>query len=759
MQSSNTFFTTTVISGFVLLGSIPYGETAWAQEDPERIVEEVIVTAQKRNQTLAEIPMSVSVLSGDLLDRQQIDNFKDFITTVPGFSFEGSQPGFSRITLRGINAGGGASTVGVYYGDVPFGSSSSLANGAALAGDFDTFDLARIEVLRGPQGTLYGASAVGGVMRYIPNAASTEAFEARVRGALESTDNADLGYSLSGVVNVPLSDTVAIRATAYTRTDEGFIDSIGNNPIPSLTDPANNIFDGTRVEDGINTLDTHGARVSALFQASDNFSLELLAMIQNIESGAPDNIDADPVSLEPLFAGRVQSRYHPSPNEVEYEVYSGVIDWDFGATNLQSVTSYATLDRQVDVDAAWATFFTGGPPFSSLVTLLFSDPAVQPLSVFSPQINKTDKFTQEFRLLSPDNDRFEWLLGLFYNDEESLINQDIYAVNAPGETRTEGIPTLAAAILDSQYEETAVFGNATWFLSDRWELSLGARWSENDQSALQSQDGVLIGGPATLPLAESSDSPFTWSIAPRYQFNDNASLYARVATGYRPGGPNILPPGAPPDVPRQFDSDELTTYEVGYKMNSPDGDFSLDVAAYFLDWEDIQVLTTVNQFTINANGGTAESKGFELAAGFHPLDGLSLSLNAAYTKAKLTEDILTGGRNGDPLPYVPEWTFGASGDYEWVTSGGSTAYVGGNVGYVDDRPTDVGADARTAESYTTVSLRAGMIFDQWSVEVYAKNLTDDEGYTNISGDGAYPNALGLALIRPRTFGLALATRF
>jgi outer membrane receptor protein involved in Fe transport len=194
-------------------------------------------------------------------------------------------------------------------------------------------------------------------------------------------------------------------------------------------------------------------------------------------------------------------------------------------------------------------------------------------------------------------------------------------------------------------------------------------------------------------------------------------------------------------------------------MNSPDGDFSLDVAAYFLDWEDIQVLTTVNQFTINANGGTAESKGFELAAGFHPLDGLSLSLNAAYTKAKLTEDILTGGRNGDPLPFVPEWTVGASGDYEWVTSGGSTAYVGGNVGYVDDRPSDVGADARTAESYTTVGLRAGMIFDRWSVEVYAKNLTDDEGYTNISGEGAYPNALGLALIRPRTFGLALAARF
>jgi outer membrane receptor protein involved in Fe transport len=579
-----------------------------------------------------------------------------------------------------------------------------------------------------------------------------------VRGALESTDNADLGYSLSGVVNVPLGDNFAIRATAYTRTDEGYIDSIGNNPIPSLTDPENNIFDGTRVDDAINSLDTYGARVSALFLPTDNFSLELIAMNQSIESDAPDNVDADPVSLKPLYGGYAQSQYHPNPNEVDYEVYSAVIDWDFGAARLESVTSWSDLERNRDEDIAWATFFLG-TPFSSTITFLLSDPAVQPFSAILDSINSTEKFTQEFRLLSQDSEKFEWLLGIYYTDEESLIDQDLYAVNAPGSTRTEGLPSLLVAAIASDYQETAAFANATLYINDSWELSFGGRWSENDQSALQSQGGLLLGGSVTLPVGESSESPFTWSIGPRYQVNDNASLYARVATGYRPGGPNILPPGAPPDVPREYASDELTTYEVGYKMNSPDGDFSLDVAAYFLDWEDIQVLTTVNQFTINANGGTAESKGFELAAGFHPLDGLSLSLNAAYTKAKLTEDILTGGRNGDPLPYVPEWTFGASGDYEWVTSGGSTAYFGGNVGYVDDRPSDVGADARTAESYTTVGLRAGMIFDRWSVEVYAKNLTDDEGYTNIGGEGVYPNALGLALIRPRTFGLALAARF
>mgnify|MGYP001828334415 FL=1 len=579
-----------------------------------------------------------------------------------------------------------------------------------------------------------------------------------MRGALESTDNADLGYALSGVINIPMGDAFAIRATGYTRTDEGFIDTIGNNPIPSLTDPEHNIFDGTREEDGLNSLDTSGARVSALFLPTDNFSLELLAMVQNIESDGMDYVDADPVTLKPLFPGYVQSQYHPNPNEVDYEVYSAVIDWDFGAASLESVTSWSNLERNRDEDIAWATFFLG-TPFSSTITFLLSDPAVQPLSGILYSLNSTDKFTQEFRLVSQDNEKFEWLLGFYYTDEDSLIDQDLYAVDAPGNTRTDGLPSLLVASIDSEFEEMALFGNATWYISDNWELSFGVRWSENDQSVLQSQGGLLLGGEVTLPVAESSDNPFTWSIAPRYQLNDNSSLYARVATGYRPGGPNILPPGVPEDVPREYGSDELTSYEVGYKMNSPKGNFSLDVAAYFLDWEDIQVLTTVNDFTINANAGTAESKGFEFAAGYYPVDGLTLSLNAAYTNAELTQSTLVGGRDGDPLPYVPEWTFGISGDYEWLVKGNSNAFVGGNVGYVDDRPTDVGADALTVDSYMTVDLRAGMVFDRWTIEVYAKNLTNEEGATSISGDGIYPNARGLALIRPRTFGLAVGVKF
>ena len=267
---------------------------------------EVVVTAQKRSETLLEIPMSVSVISGETLERGQADNFKDLVALVPGLSIDTNTPGVSRITLRGINTGGVASTVGVYVNDVPFGSSSGLANGAILSGDFDTFDMERIEVLRGPQGTLYGASSLGGVIKYVANDPSTKDFEGRLLGTTESVEGGGMGYALTGVLNIPLSDTFAVRASGFYRSDDGYINSIGNNPIPTLQDPTVNI-ESTRVEKDLNGLENYGGRISALFEPSDHFSLNLTALFQDINSDNADRFEADPETLEPLYGGSVVS--------------------------------------------------------------------------------------------------------------------------------------------------------------------------------------------------------------------------------------------------------------------------------------------------------------------------------------------------------------------------------------------------------------------------------------------------------------------
>ncbi|HLU07463.1 MAG TPA: TonB-dependent receptor [Woeseiaceae bacterium] len=765
MRRPQRFITTLVGSSFFAFGGMSFIQPAAAQQANNPALEEIVVTAQKRTETLAEVPMSITVLSGDMLERQQADNFQDLVALVPGFSINSSSRGVTRITLRGVNTGGVASTVGVYVDDVPYGSSSGLANAAILSGDFDTFDVARVEVLRGPQGTLYGASSLGGVLKYVMNSPNTEAFEARARASVETVAGGDTGYAVTGMVNMPLSESFALRASGFYRADDGFIDSIGNNPIASLQDPSLNAVEGTRVEENINSVDTFGGRVSALFAPSDRFSLNLTALAQNIETESLDIVDADPVSLEPLNAN-VRSRYHADPADITYRVYSATADLDFGWAGLQSVTSYSTFEHDFRTDVAANTQLAGAP--LAAVATLFGDPATRPLSVVQDQVTSTDKFTQELRLVSEENDTFEWLVGIYYTEEDSGINpQDILAVEAGTDTIATDLPLLVRARIDSEYQEAALFANATWHVSPRLALSFGARQSDNEQEATQSLEGALLGPPIAFEDARSSESPFTYSVSPRFVINENVSVYARVATGYRPGGPNVIPVGAPPGTPGSYDSDKLTNYELGLKASSPDNRFGFDVAAYYLDWEDVQLLAVVNGVGLNANGGAAVSKGAEFAATVRPTDNLTFSFNGAYVDAYLTQDTdpVIGGIDGDPLSYVPEWSYGLDGSYEWFLKGDSAAYVGGNVGYVGDRPADFsnrgpGGSIREAEAYTTLNLRAGIDFERWSVELYGRNLTDEQGINNIQSEGGLPNgAVGLNLIRPRTIGVAVGARF
>jgi outer membrane receptor protein involved in Fe transport len=784
MYKSKVRIATTISLVITCAGVFSYGPRAFAQDEASIVLEEIIVTAQKREQSLAEIPMSITVLDGEMLATQQADNFQDLVALVPGLSITGATRGVTRLTLRGINTGGVASTVGVYVADTPFGSSTSLANGAVLSGDFDTFDLARIEVLRGPQGTLYGATSLGGVMKYVPNPVSTEKFEGKLQGTVESVQDADPGYAVAGVINMPIGDRFGIRVSGYHRADEGYIDSIGNNPIVALQDPMVNVLEGTFVQEGLNTLDTYGGRFQALYQPTDNFSINLMALLQDIESGAPTTVDADPVTFEPLNRNPVQSRYQDSYSDVAYRVYSGTVDWEFGGgSTLQSMTSYGTFERDHQEDLA--ALVVSGAPLSSLMTFVFDDLATAPienlLSGIQEQITSSDKFTQEFRLLSADSDKFEWLVGLYYNDEDSLVDQLITTV-VPGTNTpvpagqfptsntalpTAGLPIAGDLALATTYKEIALFANATWHMTDQFELSFGARQSDNDQTGRQTTEGVLAGGSADFS-GESSESPFTWSISPRFSFNEDNSIYLRVATGFRPGGPNIVPPAAPANVPRFFDSDTLTSYEVGYKSTFADDKFALDVAAYYLDWEDIQLLVRVNDFGVNTNGGTAISKGVEFTASLFPSDGLRLSFNGAYTDAYLTEDtdpVLVGGLDGDPLSFVPDWGFGLSADYEWAFRGDSTAYVGGTLGYTGDRPYSFSArdsDGSLSEisSYTNLNLRAGLRTERWNFELYGKNVTDEMGITSVgTGTTAASGRVDLAYIRPATYGLLVGLNF
>jgi len=729
--------------------------------------ESLTVTAEKRAEQVEKIPMSITVLPGDQLQREKVKDFADLTAVVPGLSIETTQPGVTRLTLRGINTEGVAATVGVYVDDIPYGSSTGLANGSILSGDFDTFDLQRIEVLRGPQGTLYGASSLGGVLKYVPNPPSTEVTEARVQGGVDTVDGGQTGYSAAAVVNKPINDKFALRVSGYSRLDGGFIDSIGNNPIPSLLDPSINIISGTQVKDNLDEVKKSGGRLAALFKPSDRFSINFEVLLQKIDSDAPHTVDANPVTLEPIYGDRVQSRYQSQFSNIDYKIYSATLNWDLGGATLHSVTSYSTFKQDEQTDSAYATTLTGGPPLASLVTYLFGDATSRPLSVILPEVVTTDKTTQEFRLVSPENDSLEWLIGAYYTYEDSGIGEHFYAVDAGTDNVATDLPSLADVSLDSTYKEYALFAHATWHVAPRFDLSFGGRTSKNDQEASQVADGPLVGGLTAYQNTKSSEHPFTYSISPRFEFGPRSSIYARVATGFRPGGPNVLPPSAPSDTPSTYKSDRLTDYEIGVKSTSSNGKFSLDLATFYLDWTDIQLLAVVNNFGINANGGKAVSKGVEFTFGFRPVTGLLLSINGAYTDAYLTQDTdpVVGGMNGDPLPWVPDWSYGLHGDYAWPVKDNWVAHLGGSVNYTGNRTADFNnrtADGsiRPIDSFTTLNLNTGIDFGQWSLELYAKNLSNEMGITSVDTGGFLPNgAVNLGLIRPRSIGLTAGLRW
>ncbi len=718
---------------------------AWAADAPA--VEEVVVTAQKREQALIEVPQSISVVSGSDLENLQATTFSDYLKLVPGLQVVQANPGNARLVIRGVNTGGVASTVGVYVDETPFGSSTGLANGAILAGDFDTFDVARVEVLRGPQGTFYGANSLGGVLKFVTNEPRLGEQEMRARANLETTKGGGESYGAAAVINVPLGDMLAFRASGSYRDTAGFIDSIGTGG----SDLAKDIDDGR----------SYGGRASLLFQPLDALSVRLSVIAQNIETDAPTIVEANATTLEPLYGEYSQSQFVPQFSDVNYRVHNATVNADLGFADLTSSTSYSTQKQALRDDLTFN--------LSGLIQTIFGVPNEFLLA----QNTNLKKITQELRLSSKAEGPIEWLVGGYYNKEDGLIRQEFHAVQPGTLTDISGLPVLGAVQLPSNYEEVAFFGNVTAHLGDRFDIDVGGRWSHNEQSATQRGDGVLAGGPQTFS-SKSSEDVFTYSIAPRFELSENASVYARVAKGFRPGGPNVVPPNAPATVPRSYDSDSVMSYELGVKAESADRRWSLDVAAFHIDWKDIQLFAQVNGFGVNVNGGKAKSQGAEFDAVFRPLDGLSLSLNGAYTNAKLKDDTdpLVGGLDGDRLPFTPELTLGLNADYQWALNGTTDAFVGGSVRHVSDQSGGYDAAFRAAngrqreiDAYQVVDLRAGVDFDRFTIEAYAKNLFDSDGLvstTAVTSNGlpVYPNnAIGVGVIRPRTVGVAVTAEF
>lgn len=691
----------------------------------ESRVEEVIVSAQKRgDERLQEVPVPVAVVDGAKLTENGQVLLKDFYSSVPGLNMAPNYNSQQNLAIRGITTGGlTAATVGIMVDEVPFQGYRVF--------DFDPGDLARIEVLRGPQGTLYGANSMGGLLKYVTREPSTDAFSARFSAGTSSVENGDsLGYNVRASANVPLGETLAVLASAYTRQDPGYID----NPVYGL--------------DGVNEARSTGANVTALWRPSRDLSLKLSALYQRFTA---DGLNE--VVLQPSL-GNLQQNYLPRSGVSERtdKAFSAVLTAKLAGMQLTSVTGY-NVDQNVNsLDWSFAMGARTQAQYGVSGILFVGHP-------------DTSKFAQEVRLAGTLGSKVDWLTGVFYTKERvdrfstgdavdpatgAMVGQYYYTRN----------PTEA--------EEYAAFANVTYHFTDRFDVQVGGRGSHY----LLTNDAAITTGPYVpavlntispyrVAAQESKDRVFTYLVTPRFRFTPDLMAYARIASGFRPGVPNPVVPS----FPSQSESDSTNNYEIGLKADFFDRTLSLDASLYYIDWQDMQVtvIDPGTRIVYTSNGGGAKSEGVELSLTSRPLTGLTIAAWASYTNAVLTQNFPAGsqtyGVKDGRLPFTPRVSGNLSLDQEFPLSGELSGFVGGTVSYVGERFGQfTNSPARQAlPSYTRADLRAGVRANSWSASLYVNNLTDERGL--LQGGVGYFYPLARIYITPRTIGLNVSKTY
>jgi outer membrane receptor protein involved in Fe transport len=700
----------------------------------------VVVTANKRTEKLQDVPMAVSAVSGDDLKRAGAVSFADYATQVPGLNVISTSEGQTQLVLRGITSGSGQanSAVSTYINDAPYGSSTVYSGGGLLTPDLDPADLERIEVLRGPQGTLYGANSLGGLVKFVtvkPDA--TRAF-GYVSTGYSSVKSGGSGFNERAMFNVPLiANTLALRVNAYSRKDPGYIDNVATG------------------KSNVNEATVRGGRAEMLWTPTDKFSVSLSALAQNLSSDGLANtgVDVDPTTLLPLYGYQKQSRAAGTGLfKIKYRLYDASVNADFGWAKLVSSSSYSTqkVNTDQDVTAAYGPVLNpafgldnGGYSITDPITL--------------------GKFTQDLRLQSPEDQAIEWRVGVFYTRESTTNQQLVNGFDATTGVPLDLPPLGAINVGPGIFKEWAAYADVTWHVTSQLSILVGGRYSKDKTTFTQTGSGLLVGDIGFT--TRSKDNPTTFLFNPSFKFNDDVMAYIRVASGFRPGGPNVgVPPGL--GAPVSFGPDKLTSYELGFKATMLDRRMSFDADVFYIDWSHIQLTSTSGGFSFLGNGGKAKSQGVEASWKYAPARGLVLSANTSYTDAALTADTPPGlfGFDGDRLPWVPKWNATVGLDYDFPLGGGWSGSAGATYNYVGGRKTDflpVPGPRLTAPSYHGIDVHAGSYYGSWTLQAYVKNLTNQRGITSLTSETIDPQGSPFAAsyVPPRTVGVNVTYDF
>jgi iron complex outermembrane recepter protein len=693
-------------------------------------LEEVVVTAQKREERLATVPQAVTVLSANTLTKQGLLQFRDYANTIPGVTFSTQGAGFGVIAMRGITVGGDvAPTTGVYVDEVPYTASGSFASGQLFTLDSSLFNVERVEVLRGPQGTLYGASSMSGLVKYISKQPDTERLGVDIQTGVADTQEGGFSYNVGAGVNMPIAAGKAgLHLSGFQNHDGGYIDNIA------------------RGEDDVNQSDTYGGRADLLLTPTDELSVRIAAFLQNISRDGTAAADYTPLGVA-VNGDLEQRRLIDEPYTNKTRLFSGTINYSFDWVSLTSVSSYQTSRASAVRDL---------PGFIPVLAGRFGQ-TFSAVGLRTPP--NTDKFTQEVRLTSKQGGTLEWLVGAFYTDEKTDSHSEMVLRDPAGDP---AVNTFFHRFTNAGYDEVAGFGDLTWRLSSKFDVTGGVRYSHNQQEFQVDNLGTPL--VVAVPFTKGSDDVFTYLANARYHLNDRSIAYVRYATGYRPGGPNFLvldPVTGGQLAPDVFEADRLKSYEIGFKRETMDRRFAIDLAVYYLDWENIQTSLAPLGIgvIVNATGG-ARVRGAELALTARPVDGLTLTGAFAHQDAELadTSPEIGGALAGSRLPNVPRFTASVSADYE-LPFENARPTVGATVRYVSDRMSNFSSVPSPTSfrfpEYTAVDLRGGVALGSIDMQVYVHNLLDKRGL----GAGAAGQPGSNSIIQPRTIGVMATTHF
>lgn len=706
-------------------------------------LETVTVTATKRAESLQDVPESITAENAASLARRGATGIDDIVAMAPGLSDSGGGPNQNNLTMRGISTGTAQglqqSTVALLVDDIPADPGAV----SAATSNLRLFDIERVEVLRGPQGTLFGAGSLSGAVRLITNKPDLDNFDWDAQFTLSGTQGGTSSDSVDAMINAPLMPgRLGIRAVAYDDRAGGWID---------------NVTTGKR---NVNADRARGGRFEIAAQPSDRWSLRWTTLYQN------DEPQSDGRSFYSPQAGAGDYRTQEAQAVENTATLKGITNnfvarYQFDGFSLVSSTSYSERRRAGIGDIS---------PYVDLLGLMLDIPGLQGNGYDIPD-DRSNVFTQEFRFSNDADTGFRWTAGMYYQRQN--VNVFEY-FTAPVMAPILGTPLLATIDSHVPQRDTALYGQAIFPLGQRWNLTAGLRVAKTRISFTSTAAGLLItGDPDTSNTITTTGSISQTSIDPRlalsYQLNDSTMLYAQAARGFRTGGPNLTA-GLQPQIPTTYKSDSLWNYEIGEKARFRDGTIQLNSSLYLIDWSHIQISLQAPAAVYIGNAGSARVYGVESELLALPKPWLKLGLSASFNHGELSQDVpnlvrvtgLLGVAKGDRLPASPQTKLGGFVQTSFRLAD-HPAYARLGYQYVGREYTDFARQGLAFGDYSLWDLRAGVNFDRVELVGFIDNLFDSHGRTTaLDATSLGPVVFNPDLawrLRPRTIGVTLRVNY